>query len=867
MFRPIKTLDLELTASPADVEGLGGYESVRCLVRLHGAPVGSVTVPIRGGRCRASDLVQAALAACGDAAVRRVGESALGRPAATTSIDRLVAAPAPGGGALPSMTVAVCTRDRTDDLAGCLAALEVLDLPDVDLLVIDNAPATDATRRLVAERHPRVRYVCEERPGLDWARNRAIREARGDVIAFTDDDAIVDPGWARALATLFGASPEVMGATGLVVPYELETEAQALFEEYGGFGRGCERRWFGVRPGGAIARWYAGSGFLGTGANMAFRRALFAEVGEFDPALDVGTVTNGGGDLEMFFRVLKAGHVFVYEPRAIVRHRHRRSLPELETQLRNHGIALFAHFVRTATAFPEERFGTLRLGLWWFWWWYVRRLVLVLMNPQFFPRRLIWSELWGSVVGLGRWRPAHRRAVELGADPTPPRPHVRSVDGRRRWVAVRSVDVGQELTPLDDVADVDSVTVFATWHDHLLGSVTIHNQGHPVSAPRLRDALAAVAPRLLELAAGADEGDVTSAIERRSLPAGAGPAGLDPAVTVSVVLATYDRPDELRQALRSLTQQETSRPLEIVVVDNHPASGQTAPVVAEFPGVLLVEEPRQGLAYARNAGFTASRGEIVVTTDDDVRMPVDWIEKLVAPFAEAHVMAVTGNVLPLELDTDAQCLFESYGGLGRGFEPVKVDGHWFRSFHFGSVPTWTLGATANAAFRATIFADPEVGLMDEALGPGTPTGVGEDTYLFYKVLRAGGTIVYAPDAWVWHRHRREMDALRRQLVAYSTGHVAYHLTTLLRDGDLRALVRIAIGLPMAHGWRAVRRVVRRMPPTLLMLAWEVAGNLAGPWRLFQSRRRVRRLGRSAPYVAPAARAALAPARLAASARE
>ena len=155
------------------------------------------------------------------------------------------------------------------------------------------------------------------------------------------------------------------------------------------------------------------------------------------------------------------------------------------------------------------------------------------------------------------------------------------------------------------------------------------------------------------------------------------------------------------------------------------------------------------------AGFVASHGDIVVTTDDDVTMPPDWLEKLLSPFIQDEVMAVTGNILPSELDTAAQRLFEAYGGLGRGFEPVAVDGAWFRQFR-SAVPTWTLGATANAAFRAEIFAHPQIGMLDEALGAGTPTGCSEDTYLFYKILKADYTLVYEPSAFVFHRHRRDL---------------------------------------------------------------------------------------------------------------
>ncbi len=316
-------------------------------------------------------------------------------------------------------------------------------------------------------------------------------------------------------------------------------------------------------------------------------------------------------------------------------------------------------------------------------------------------------------------------------------------------------------------------------------------------------------------------------------------------VRVSIVIASRDRPADLRECLAAVAAQRTTRVVDVIVVDNHPASGLTPSVVAEFPTVRLVNEPRQGLAYARNAGFLACHGEIAVATDDDVLPPPEWLETLLQPFTDAAVMVVTGNVVAFELQTEAQRLFEAYGGLGRGVTRKVANPHWFRGCR-SAVPTWTLGATANAAFRTVLFDDPRVGLMDEALGPGMPSGVGEDSYLLYKVLQAGGTIVYEPAAWVWHKHRRDMAALKRQIYGYSTGHVAHHLTTLLRDGDLRALVNLCVLLPAYHARRVLRWAAGDRTYPLALLALEVRGNLAGPWALWQSRRRVRREGRSRP---------------------
>jgi glycosyltransferase involved in cell wall biosynthesis len=305
------------------------------------------------------------------------------------------------------------------------------------------------------------------------------------------------------------------------------------------------------------------------------------------------------------------------------------------------------------------------------------------------------------------------------------------------------------------------------------------------------------------------------------------------------------------------------RPVEILVVDNRPGSGVTPPVVAEFPGVRLVTEHRAGVSYARNAGFVRATGAIIVSVDDDVTVPPSWLEALLAPLARPDVMIATGPLFPVELDTEAQLVFETYGGLGRGFERLEADGRWHSDARWHSVPTWLLGGTANAAFRAGIFSDPRIGLLDEALGPGTPTGVGEDTYVFYKVLRAGFTIVYDPAAYAWHRHRRTMEALRHQIYNYSKGHVAYHLTTLVDDRDLRALLRLLLGLPLAHVWRAVQRLRGRSGYTLLLLGYEMLGNLAGPFVFWRSRRRVRRLGRSEPRPAPSPVAAPVAARHAA----
>lgn len=864
----IRCVDVELSEPPEAIEGVAGYKEVQALVRLHGEPLGQVRIPVTGNRCRAIDVRSAVLKELGWAVIRHVVEDRLaqGMPAEGWSVRELPnVRHATHERRLPTVTVAVCTRDRPEDLEVCLDALMRLDYVPMEVLVIDNAPGSDAAEDLVRARFAGVRYVREPRPGLDWARNRAIIEARGEVIAFTDDDCIVDPGWVRAIATLLADDQQARAVTGLVVPYELETESQILFERSGGFGRGFRRYWSAVDSERGLVWRFCGSGQFGTGANMAFRRSLFMEIGLFNPALDVGTVTNGGGDLDMFFRVLVEGHTLVYEPSAIVRHRHRRTLAELRRQLANNGYGFCSYMVCNAFAYPAEKMQFIYLAAWWLWHWQLRRLAGTVVRPTRLPRRLLATELWTGVTGLFRYPKARREANRIAAAYGPQEIGYRPIRRRwmRRWhgdawvgpIAVRTVDVGRPVGGLRDVQDYELVKVFVTSGDRLIGTVTVPNQHRPVSSRRLREAIAeSLGIRLLEYTREGAIGSAWNFAEAAILEwygASEPPVlqeRLPMHVPVSVLVATLDRPSGLRDCLRGIVNQETSRRLEVIVVDNHPSSGLTPKVVAEFPGVRLVSEPRRGVAYARNAGFLAATGDIVITTDDDVMIGAGWLERLIAPFVRPDVMVVTGNVLPMELETDAQRHFETYGGLGCGFRRFEVSGDWFESFRVDAAPTWTLGATANSAFRASLFSEPGVGLMDEALGPGMPSGVGEDSYLIYRALKAHHTLVYEPAAYVWHEHRSSMKALRRQIFDYSKGHVAYHITTLTGDHDLRSLKSLFVDLPVWRVRQVWRRMRHRSTYPLSLVVVEMLGNLVGPIALVRSQWRVRRRGRSAPPV-------------------
>lgn len=320
---------------------------------------------------------------------------------------------------------------------------------------------------------------------------------------------------------------------------------------------------------------------------------------------------------------------------------------------------------------------------------------------------------------------------------------------------------------------------------------------------------------------------------------------------ISVVVCTRDRPEDLRMCLETLVQLEAGRHrVELIVVDNNPASGRTKAVADDFPQVRYEMETRPGVAYGRNKGFASAQGDIVAYIDDDVRVPPHWPSRILAPFADPRVMCVSGLVLPLEMESESQEMFEKYGALGRGYAPRIFDRQFFNHSTKHVVCTWDLGSTANVAIRKAVLADS--GMFDETLGPGQPTGVGEDIYTFYRILKAGHVCYYEPAAYVWHKHRTSMAALRKQLYQYSKGHTSYQLRTLFTDGDRRAVRQLLWDLPRWHVariWRIFRGQEVYLPR---LVALEIWGNLVGFWAFWQAVRQHRRLnGPGANPIQPA----------------
>jgi len=256
-----------------------------------------------------------------------------------------------------AVTVAVCTRNRPRLLRRALASILAQEAAVAEVLAVDNDPGQSA-RDAVSELGG-VRYVSESRPGLDFARNRALSAAHGDIVVFLDDDAVARPGWAAALVETMTADPSVAACTGRVEALALDTPAQRLFEANGGFGRGDEEIRLPLHAGrrlhGLPAPLVAWAVSIGCGASLAVRRRSALDIGGFDEALDLGPELPGGGDLDLLWRLLEAGWTVVYQPAALALHEHRKELEDLARQLSGHQRALVAFLVKSLWRAPRGR--------------------------------------------------------------------------------------------------------------------------------------------------------------------------------------------------------------------------------------------------------------------------------------------------------------------------------------------------------------------------------------------------------------------------------------------------------------------------------------------------------------------------------
>ena len=907
-FAPVRIIEVELgqplpTLTAFDEKKGRDYQRARCLVRLHTQPLGLVELNIDkdelGPDEYASEIWQALHLQINEhlrqdglppvTSLPAVGLPGCAMPPCVEEREQFLVN-------APFASIIVATRDRPEPLAACLSSLLALHYPQYEIVVVDNAPRTNATADLVqkfAHSAPHIHYVREDHPGLPWAHNRGIMAARGEILAFTDDDVVVDAYWLVGLIRGFSIAENVACVTGLILPMELETPAQFLFEAYGGFTRGFVRRvfdWKEHRPEWHLYPYIAGP--LGTGASMAFTAAFLHSEGGFDPALGPGCRTAGGEDLDAFFRVIAHGYQLVYEPESLLYHLHRQDYAHLQKQIYGYGVGFTAYLTKCLLDNPRlvsDFIGKFLCGLF-----------SLLRSRQLKQRRettpystcylkeLTITDWKGRLHGpfayiRSRWESGSRRGLVISeecrtcytsedkemnenllldrrasASKLPNRYH----DQLSGYIPVRIVEVELEhplptLSAFDEKKgrDYQRARCLVRLHTQPLGLVELTLDTDELSpdayAPKIwqalhlqinehlrQDGLQAVTTLTAD---GLPSLNMPRCVEERE-------QFLMNAPFASIIVATRDRPESLAVCLNSLLALHYPQ-YEIIVVDNAPGTNATADLVQKLahgtPHIHYVREDHPGLASAHNRGIMAARGEILAFTDDDVVVDSYWLVNLVKGFGAAeHVACVTGLILPMELETPAQFLFEAYGGFTIGFVRCVFDWKEHRSkLPLHPYIAGRFGTGASMAFTAA-FLHSEGG-FDPALGPGCRTAGGEDLDAFFRVIERGYQLVYEPASLLYHLHRRDYVHLQKQIYGYGVGFTAY-LTKIMMDHP-KFTLDFAGKVPYALVYLLRLRLSKQKekptyyPKELTITEWK--GMLYGPFAYIRSRWEMRKLSR------------------------
>jgi glycosyltransferase involved in cell wall biosynthesis len=353
-FRPVRMMDAELAEPLPAVSCDGPSQQVWVLGRLHTEPVGVCMVrldqegltPDQFGALLWQEFqapVTERFAAAGlPPPPPLTGEGLEADPAAWPFLLRRAAVLA----AAPFISVVVPTRGRPERRQTWLDSLSRQEYPRFEIVVVDNAPISDVVRTFVdaAQRNGMpVRYVREPRPGTSRADNAGVAASAGEIITFCADDGEPDRHWLAGLACGFARGDDIGCVTGMVLPARLDTPAQELYEQFGGFRKG---RGFSpdiISRHGPQSPLYPIPPF-GTGACVAFRRDALDRIGGFDVALGPGTPARAGADLLAMTMVLLAGYRIAYEPAALMLHDHRRDLDGLRRQMEGYGTGLTAYY-------------------------------------------------------------------------------------------------------------------------------------------------------------------------------------------------------------------------------------------------------------------------------------------------------------------------------------------------------------------------------------------------------------------------------------------------------------------------------------------------------------------------------------------
>lgn len=284
--------------------------------------------------------------------------------------------------AAPYISVIICTYNRDNVFSETLSSFAKMDFSlagDFELIIIDNN-SNDGTAGVANEfcaGHSYARYLFEPQPGLSIARNRGIRESRGEIVVFIDDDVFLDSKWLGEVARAFREHPDAAAFGGKSIPH-FETSRPAWVRDsmlgiYGDTQLGDDPRWID----------YPNVPF---GLNMGFRRHLFDDIGYFNPKLGriKGSLLSSE-EVELFWRISVAGLKVLYVPHALLFHRIPASRVDPNWVIRRYYWQGVSEVVFNQGIHPKSRLKLLTEGVRDLW-----EAFRAMSGNHLSPRRMLW---------------------------------------------------------------------------------------------------------------------------------------------------------------------------------------------------------------------------------------------------------------------------------------------------------------------------------------------------------------------------------------------------------------------------------------------------------------------------------------------
>lgn len=247
----------------------------------------------------------------------------------------------------PSVSLIVCTKDRPTDLKRCLTSLADSTFKDYELIVVDQS-MSDQTQKLIKKSFPSARYFHSSSKGLSKGRNWGIRLSKARLLAFTDDDCIVDRFWLEKIVNTFHTYPKVLGVFGKTSAYQA-AKNNALY---------CPSIFESKRKASHIISkpsWHWEE--IGYGNNMAFRKEAFKRFGLFKEKLGAGSIGKSAEEAEVALRILTAGQMLFYNQHMIIYHNRwitREQYQELSLEYIRGGIACYGYLALLGSALGRK---------------------------------------------------------------------------------------------------------------------------------------------------------------------------------------------------------------------------------------------------------------------------------------------------------------------------------------------------------------------------------------------------------------------------------------------------------------------------------------------------------------------------------